>query len=62
MGEEMRNEKQTPSGRPAAVKPMNSGMDEQEQKGVTVPSSAAAKCAGSPCARPRILRLRAGGK
>ena len=33
----------TPSGKPADVKPINNGMDEQEQKGVTVPSSAAAE-------------------
>ena len=40
MGEEIRKEKVTPSGNPALVKPINSGMDEQEQKGVTVPKSA----------------------
>lgn len=36
----MRNENVTPSGSPALVKPMKIGMDEQEQNGVTVPSSA----------------------
>jgi hypothetical protein len=41
IGEDIRNEKVTPNGRPALVKPMNNGMDEQEQKGVTVPSKAA---------------------
>ena len=40
IGEEIRNENVTPSGRPALVKPMNSGMDEQEQNGVTVPNRA----------------------
>ena len=40
MGEEIRNENVTPSGRPALVKPMNSGMEEQEQNGVTVPNRA----------------------
>lgn len=35
IGEEIRNENVTPSGSPALVKPINSGMDEQEQKGVT---------------------------
>ena len=48
MGEEIRNEKVTPSGSPALVKPMNSGMDEQEQNGVTVPSSAAMQFAPMP--------------
>ena len=33
-------EKVTPNGNPALVKPMKIGMDEQEQKGVTVPSRA----------------------
>ena len=37
----MRNENVTPSGSPALVKPINNGMDEQEQNGVTVPSKAA---------------------
>ena len=41
IGDEIRNENVTPSGNPALVKPMNSGIDEQEQNGVTVPSSAA---------------------
>ena len=41
MGEEIRNENVTPRGRPALVKPMNSGMEEHEQTGVTVPSRAA---------------------
>ncbi len=41
IGEEMRNEKVTPSGNPALVNPTNRGIDEQEQNGVTVPSSAA---------------------
>ena len=36
----MRNENVTPSGSPALVKPMNKGIDEQEQNGVTVPSKA----------------------
>ena len=41
IGAEIRNEKVTPSGTPAVTKPMNSGTAEQEQKGVTMPSSAA---------------------
>ena len=48
MGEEIRKEKVTPRGSPALVKPINRGMEEQEQKGVTVPSSAAIVFAHSP--------------
>ena len=40
--------KVTPSGKPDEVKPMNSGMEEQEQKGVTVPNSAAMQFAQIP--------------
>ena len=39
-GEDIRKEKVTPIGSPALVKPIKSGIDEQEQNGVTVPSSA----------------------
>ncbi len=62
MGEEMRKEKVTPRGRPAEVKPINRGMEEQEQKGVTVPSRAAAMFAPTPWNFPRIFLLRSGGK
>ena len=62
MGEEIRKEKVTPKGRPAPVNPMNRGMEEQEQNGVTVPRRAAAILAPSPWNRPRILLLRSGGK
>ena len=48
MGEEIRKENVTPSGSPALVNPMNSGIDEQEQNGVTVPSSAAMQLAQIP--------------
>ena len=48
MGDEIKNENVTPTGRPAEVKPMNSGMDEQEQNGVTVPSKAAMIFAPTP--------------
>lgn len=41
MGDEIKKEKVTPSGSPALVNPIKSGMDEQEQNGVTVPRSAA---------------------
>ena len=40
IGEEIRNEKVTPSGKPALVNPIKSGIDEQEQNGVTVPNRA----------------------
>ena len=62
MGEEIRKEKVTPRGNPALVKPMNNGMDEQEQKGVTVPRRAAARLAQIPLKRPKICLLRSGGK
>ena len=39
--EEIKKENVTPSGSPALVNPINSGIEEQEQNGVTVPSSAA---------------------
>ena len=38
----------TPNGNPALVNPMNSGMDEQEQNGVTVPNNAAMMFAPIP--------------
>ena len=41
IGEEIRKENVTPNDSPALVNPINSGMDEQEQNGVTVPSNAA---------------------
>ena len=48
MGEEMRKEKVTPKGNPALVKPMKRGIEEQEQKGVTVPNRAATMFAPIP--------------
>ena len=62
IGEEIRNENVTPSGNPALVKPINSGIDEQEQKGVTVPSNADMMFAPMPWNRPNIRLLRSGGK
>ena len=44
----MRKENVTPSGSPALVNPINKGIDEQEQNGVTVPSSAATVFAPIP--------------
>ncbi|MNW16072.1 hypothetical protein D3C71_2148010 [compost metagenome] len=40
-GEVMRKTMVTPTGMPPSRKPMNSGTDEQEQNGVTAPSTAA---------------------
>ncbi len=48
MGEEIRKENVTPKGSLALVKPIKSGMEEQEQKGVTVPSKAAKILAVTP--------------
>ena len=48
IGDEIKKENVTPSGRPALVKPMNNGIDEQEQNGVTVPSRAEIMFAQTP--------------
>ena len=61
-GEDIKNEKVTPIGKPALVNPINRGMEEQEQKGVIVPSKAPNMLALTPLKRPRILRVRSGGK
>ncbi len=42
-GEAIRNENVTPSGMPPFTNPMNRGMDEHEQNGVTAPNTAARK-------------------
>lgn len=62
IGEEIRKEKVTPRGSPALVNPINNGIEEQEQNGVTVPSSAEMIFAQIPLKRPRIRLLRSGGK
>jgi hypothetical protein len=61
-GEEIRNENVTPTGRPAFVKPMKRGMDEQEQKGVIVPIKAPKAFAHIPFTRLKIFFVRSGGK
>jgi hypothetical protein len=61
-GEEIRKENVTASGRPAAVKPMKSGIDEQEQNGVNVPRRAASVLAPRPDRPPSMARVRSGGK
>ena len=62
IGDEIRKENVTPSGRPALVNPIKIGMDEQEQNGVTVPSRAPTIFAEIPRNLPIIFRLRSGGK
>ena len=62
MGEEIRKEKVTPSGSPALVNPINSGMEEQEQNGVTVPRRAANIFAHIPLQLPSIFFVLSGGK
>ena len=49
----MRKEKVTPKGSPAPVKPMNRGMDEQEQKGVTVPRRAETRIGSQTVEAPK---------
>ena len=61
-GDEIRKEKVIASGRPAAVNPMKIGIEEQEQKGVIVPSRAASIFAQRPVRPPRMRRVRSGGK
>ena len=62
MGDEIKNENVAPSGSPALVNPMNSGIDEQEQNGVTVPNRAEMIFVQIPRKRPKIRLLRSGGK
>lgn len=40
-GEAIKKAKVTPKGIPALIKPINKGIDEQEQNGVTTPRKAA---------------------
>ena len=61
-GEEIKNENVTPIGRPALVNPINSGIEEHEQNGVTVPSRAAKILALMPLNLPRIFFVLSGGK
>ena len=61
-GDEIKNEKVTPIGSPALVKPIKSGIDEHEQNGVIVPKSAPIVLAPMPLYLPKILRVRSGGK
>ena len=58
----MRNENVTPKGSPALVNPINNGIDEQEQNGVTVPRRAAMIFAHIPFNLPNIFLVLSGGK
>ena len=62
IGAEIRKENVTPSGTPACTKPMNSGTAEQEQNGVTMPSSAAITLPTPSCRPASRARVRSGVK
>ena len=62
IGAETRNENVTPNGTPVVTKPMNSGTAEQEQNGVTMPSSAASTLPMDSRLPDRIRRVRSGVK
>ena len=61
-GEEIRNEKVIPIGRPADVNPIKIGILEQLQKGVIVPSSAPSMLPLIPFILPSIFFVLSGGK
>ena len=61
-GEDIRNEKVTPNGRPAEVKPINIGILEQLQNGVIVPNNAPEILPLIPPILPRIFLVLSGGK
>ena len=61
-GDEIKKEKVTPMGSPALVNPIKRGIEEQEQKGVTVPRSAPKILALIPLKFPSIFLVLSGGK
>jgi hypothetical protein len=61
-GEEIKNEKVTPIGSPALVKPMKIGIEEQEQNGVIVPRSAPKIFPGKPLNLVKIFLVLSGEK
>jgi hypothetical protein len=62
IGAEIKNENVTPNGTPVVTNPMKSGTAEQEQKGVTIPNSAA-RTFPTDSRRPcKIARVRSGVK
>ena len=62
IGAEIRKEKVTPSGTPAARKPMNSGTAEHEQNGVTMPRVAASTLPRPSRLPANSFRVRSGEK
>ena len=62
IGDEIRKLNVTPNGNPALVNPIKRGMEEQEQKGVTVPSNAAKMFAPIPRNLQSIRLVLSGGK
>src|ERR1035437_3273514 len=62
IGAEIRKENVTPSGTPAVTNPMNNGTAEQEQNGVTTPSSAANTLPTNSLRPDKIRRVRSAVK
>ena len=60
--QDIKKENVTPSGKPALVNPINKGMEEHEQNGVTVPKRAAIIFAPIPRNLPNIFLVLSGGK
>ena len=60
--DDIKKEKVTPRGSPALVNPINKGIDEHEQNGVTVPNKAATILALTPLNLEIIFLLLSGGK
>jgi hypothetical protein len=61
-GDEIKNENVAPRGKPAFINPINKGIDEHEQNGVTVPSKAPITFAPIPLYLPIIFLVLSGGK
>jgi hypothetical protein len=61
-GDDIKNEKVIPIGRPADVNPINIGILEQLQNGVMVPSSAPSILPLMPFMFPSIFFVLSGGK
>ena len=62
IGEDIKNEKVTPNGKPALVNPINIGILEQEQNGVTVPNKAETVAPDIPLNFVSIFLVFSGGK
>lgn len=60
--EDIKNENVTPRGNPALLKPINIGILEQEQNGVTVPKSAETVAPDIPLNLVSIFLVLSGGK